>query len=243
MLELKNITKKFGNTTVLNDISLTFHKGQTTVILGPSGSGKSTLLRTIDLLETPDAGTITIANINYRFPTHLTFQELKAYRNYLSIVFQSYNLFPHMTVLQNVMSGPIFAKKMAKVEAQNDAEVLLQKVGLLDKMSVYPKDLSGGQMQRVAIARALIMNPTFMLYDEPTSSLDPELAQEVLNVIKQLADDQNGQIIVTHHIEFAKKIADRILFLDAGRISFDGPSRDFFESSDQRIQKYLTQLI
>lgn len=243
MLTLKNITKNFGTNLVLNDITLTFHKGQTTVILGPSGSGKSTLLRTIDLLETPDTGTLTIENITHRFPARLTFKELKTYRDNLSIVFQSYNLFPHMTVLQNVVSGPIYAKKIAKKTAQTNAEILLQKVGLLDKMNMYPKDLSGGQMQRVAIARALIMEPSFILYDEPTSSLDPELAQEVLNVIKQLADDQNGQIIVTHHIEFAKKVADRVIFLESGRVSFDGSSEDFFQNSDSRIQKYLTQLI
>lgn len=243
MLQLQNITKHFDQSPVLDNLNITFHKGETTVILGPSGSGKSTLLRTIDLLEIPDSGTLTLADISYTFPQHIPFSQLKAYRQNLSVVFQAYNLFPHMTVLQNIIAGPVYVKKQSATHAIKQAKQLLEKVGLTEKTDAYPKDLSGGQMQRVAIARALMMEPKFILYDEPTSSLDPELAQEVLNVIKQLADSSNSQIIVTHHVAFAKKIADRIIFLENGKIIFDGLSEVFFASNDTRIQQYLKQLL
>lgn len=243
MLAIEKLNKSFEGNPVLKEINLIFQPGETTVILGPSGSGKSTLLRSIDLLETPDSGTIKIDQDNLTFPQNLTFRQLKDYRVHFSIVFQAYNLFPHLTVIQNVMEGPIQVKKIAKAQAREQAEKLLAKVGLLDKAAEHPKQLSGGQMQRVAIARALAMEPQFMLYDEPTSALDPELAQEVLQVIKELAESGNGQIVVTHHLEFARKVADRIVFLEEGQVTFDGSSQSFFASENPRIQRYLQQFL
>lgn len=243
MLTIEKLNKSFDGNQVLKEIDLTFQPGETTVILGPSGSGKSTLLRSIDLLETPDSGRIKIDQDNLSFPQNLSFRQLKEYRGHFSIVFQAYNLFPHLTVIQNVMEGPTQVKKISKEQAREQAEKLLKKVGLLDKANEHPKQLSGGQMQRVAIARALAMEPEFMLYDEPTSALDPELAQEVLQVIKDLAESGNGQIVVTHHLEFARKVADRIVFLEEGQVTFDGSSRAFFESDNPRIQRYLQQFL
>ncbi|MGL9729216.1 amino acid ABC transporter ATP-binding protein [Enterococcus sp. DIV0756] len=243
MLTIEKLNKSFDGNQVLKDIDLTFQPGETTVILGPSGSGKSTLLRSIDLLETPDSGNINIGQDNLSFPQNLSFRQLKEYRGHFSIVFQAYNLFPHLTVIQNVMEGPTQVKKISKEQAREQAEQLLTKVGLLDKAKEHPKQLSGGQMQRVAIARALAMEPEFMLYDEPTSALDPELAQEVLQVIKDLAESGNGQIVVTHHLEFARKVADRIVFLEDGQVTFDGSSQSFFESENPRIQRYLQQFL
>ncbi|MFC0275401.1 amino acid ABC transporter ATP-binding protein [Enterococcus devriesei] len=243
MLTIEKLNKSFDGNQVLKEINLIFQPGETTVILGPSGSGKSTLLRSIDLLETPDSGTIEIDQDKLTFPQNLAFRQLKDYRGHFSIVFQAYNLFPHLTVIQNVMEGPIQVKKIAKAQAREQAEKLLAKVGLLDKAAEYPKQLSGGQMQRVAIARALAMEPQFMLYDEPTSALDPELAQEVLQVIKDLAESGNGQIVVTHHLEFARKVADRIVFLEDGQVTFDGSSQSFFASENPRIQRYLQQFL
>lgn len=243
MLTIEKLNKSFNDNQVLKEIDLTFQPGETTVILGPSGSGKSTLLRSIDLLETPDSGRIKIDQDNLSFPQNLSFRQLKEYRGHFSIVFQAYNLFPHLTVLQNVMEGPTQVKKISKEQAKTQAEQLLTKVGLLDKANEHPKQLSGGQMQRVAIARALAMEPEFMLYDEPTSALDPELAQEVLQVIKDLAESGNGQIVVTHHLEFARKVADRIVFLEEGQVTFNGSSQAFFEIDNPRIQRYLQQLL
>lgn len=243
MLTIEKLNKSFDNNQVLKDIDLSFQPGETTVILGPSGSGKSTLLRSIDLLETPDSGSIKIDQDNLTFPQNLSFRQLKEYRGHFSIVFQAYNLFPHLTVIQNVMEGPTQVKKVSKDQARKQAEQLLTKVGLLDKAAEHPKQLSGGQMRRVAIARALAMEPEFMLYDEPTSALDPELAQEVLQVIKDLAESGNGQIVVTHHLEFARKVADRIVFLEEGAVTFDGSSQAFFESDHPRIQRYLQQFL
>ncbi|MDT2672884.1 amino acid ABC transporter ATP-binding protein [Enterococcus dongliensis] len=243
MLTIEKLNKNFNGNQVLKAIDLTFEPGETTVILGPSGSGKSTLLRSIDLLETPDRGTITIDQDKLSFPQNLSFRQLKEYRGHFSIVFQAYNLFPHLTVIQNVMEGPTQVKKIPKDQARKQAEILLEKVGLSDKALERPKQLSGGQMQRVAIARALAMEPEFMLYDEPTSALDPELAQEVLQVIKELAEAGNGQIVVTHHLEFARKVADRIVFLEDGKVTFDGSSQAFFESDNPRIQRYLQQFL
>ncbi|MDT2595434.1 amino acid ABC transporter ATP-binding protein [Enterococcus dongliensis] len=243
MLTIEKLNKNFNGNQVLKAIDLTFEPGETTVILGSSGSGKSTLLRSIDLLETPDSGTITIDQDKLSFPQNLSFRQLKEYRGHFSIVFQAYNLFPHLTVIQNVMEGPTQVKKIPKDQARKQAEILLEKVGLSDKALERPKQLSGGQMQRVAIARALAMEPEFMLYDEPTSALDPELAQEVLQVIKELAEAGNGQIVVTHHLEFARKVADRIVFLEDGKVTFDGSSQAFFESDNPRIQRYLQQFL
>lgn len=243
MLKLTNVNKTLGNSHILKHIDVTFNKGETTVILGPSGSGKSTLLRILNLLEVPDSGTLATNKTTHVFPKQLSFPELKSHRQNLGIVFQSFNLFPHLNVIQNIMSGPLYTKKEKKQDIKEKAEALLDKIGLSNKKTAYPNNLSGGQMQRVAIARALIMEPEFMLYDEPTSALDPELAQEIFQLISQLSHSDNGQIIVSHHIAFAKKVADRILFLDEGSIIFDGTASEFFQSNEERIQKYLKQIL
>jgi cystine transport system ATP-binding protein len=243
MLTLENITKSFNNQTVLNDLNLAFNEGETTVILGPSGSGKSTLLRLIDLLEIPDSGNIVIDGNTLSFPAKLGFKEMREHRQFFSMVFQNFNLFPHMTVLENVMEGPVQVKKAPKAAAKTQAQELLKTVGLSEKAQAYPKELSGGQMQRVAIARALAMDPEYLLYDEPTSALDPELAQEVLQVIQKLAKSGRSQIVVTHHMEFAQKVADRIIFVENGTIFFDGTNAEFFASQEPRIQKFVNRFV
>lgn len=242
MLKLENITKSFEDMVILKNITISFNEGETTVILGTSGSGKSTLLKIIDLLEKPDSGTILFNEFELFFPKKLTFSELRKYRLNFSVVFQSFNLFPHLTVIENIIEGPIKVKKIDKKNAKVRAKSLLKKIGLQDKETVYPKALSGGQMQRVAIARALAMDPQFILYDEPTSALDPELAQEVLKLIQSLSELGNSQIIVTHNIEFAKKVADRIIFIENGSIFFDGKKTDFFKIEEQRIKQFIRKL-
>ncbi|MGM0216091.1 amino acid ABC transporter ATP-binding protein [Enterococcus sp. AZ109] len=242
MLTLKNLTKSFTDEPILKNISLSFEAGKTTAILGPSGSGKSTLLRLINLLEQPDQGEIQLEDKTLTFPKKLPFKELRQHRANFSMVFQAFNLFPHLTVIENVMEGPIQVKKVPPAAAKKQAQQLLQLVGLSEKNDSYPKSLSGGQQQRVAIARALAMEPKFILYDEPTSALDPELAQEVLAVIQNLADQGNAQIIVTHHVDFARKIADRILFIENGTIFYDGATESFFTSDSARIQQFIQRV-
>ncbi|MBO1307966.1 amino acid ABC transporter ATP-binding protein [Enterococcus sp. 669A] len=242
MLTLKNLTKTFTDEPVLKNISLSFEDGKTTAILGPSGSGKSTLLRLINLLEQPDQGEIQLEDKIIAFPQKLPFKELRQHRANFSMVFQAFNLFPHLTVVENVMEGPTQVKKVPAAVAKQQARQLLQLVGLSEKSDSYPKSLSGGQQQRVAIARALAMEPKFILYDEPTSALDPELAQEVLNVIQNLADQGNSQIIVTHHVDFARKIADRILFIENGTVFYDGDTEHFFISDIPRIQQFIQRV-
>lgn len=243
MLKIENLQKSFKGQVVLKNISLAFQPGETTVILGPSGSGKSTLLRTLDLLEIPETGSIAIGERTYTFPQKMNFKLLKEYRSHFSMVFQSYNLFPHLTVLENIMEGPVQVKKFSKEKARTLGEELLRKVGLLDKKNAHPNELSGGQMQRVAIVRALAMAPDFILYDEPTSALDPELAQEVLSLIKELKEEGRGQILVTHHVAFAQKVADHIVFLEKGEILFAGTSEAFFLNESPRIKRYLQELL
>ncbi|GCF94830.1 arginine ABC transporter ATP-binding protein ArtP [Enterococcus florum] len=242
MLTIQNLTKSFAGQPVLKNIHAIFRDGETTAILGPSGSGKSTLLRSIDLLELPETGQIVINDIRLTFPSNPSFKEKKNYRRYFSIVFQSYNLFPHFTVLQNIMEGPMQVKGESKTQAKQKALELLTRIGLADKQTAYPAQLSGGQQQRVAIARALAMEPAFILYDEPTSALDPELSNEVLLTIQQLADAGNSQIVVTHNLEFARKAADRVLFMDQGKILFDGSTQMFFRNKDDRIQQFIQQI-
>ncbi|MBO1307384.1 amino acid ABC transporter ATP-binding protein [Enterococcus sp. 669A] len=242
MLTIENLTKAFDDQTVLKNITVSFREGETTAILGPSGSGKSTFLRAIDLLEIPESGRIAINDLEVTFPSNPTFKEKKNYRQYFSIVFQAYNLFPHFTVLQNIMEGPVQVKGVSKDQARQKAIQLLTRVGLADKQNAYPAQLSGGQQQRVAIARALAMEPLFMLYDEPTSALDPELSNEVLLTIQQLAEAGNSQIVVTHNLEFARKVADRILFMDQGQLLFDGSTELFFRNKKDRIQQFIQQI-
>lgn len=243
MIEIKNIQKSYGDFHALKDISLTFKTGETTVIVGPSGSGKSTLLRTLNLLEVPESGILKNGNLEVDFSSKISKETMMAIRKETAMVFQSFNLFPHLSVLENVIEGPLTVLKLSKTEATARAKNLLTKVGLADKLDHYPDQLSGGQQQRVAIARALAMEPDFVLFDEPTSALDPELEAEVLRVLKELASEKLSMIIVTHNLDFAREAADRMLFLEDGKVGFDGPTKDFFESTtDPRIARFINSI-
>ena len=243
MIEIKNIQKSYGDFHALKDISLTFKTGETTVIVGPSGSGKSTLLRTLNLLEVPESGILKNGDLEVDFSSKILKETMMAIRKETAMVFQSFNLFPHLSVLENVIEGPITVLKLSKTEATARAKNLLTKVGLADKLDHYPDQLSGGQQQRVAIARALAMEPDFVLFDEPTSALDPELEAEVLRVLKELASEKLSMIIVTHNLDFAREAADRMLFLEDGKVGFDGPAKDFFESTTEpRIARFINSI-
>ena len=242
MIKLRNLTKKFGQNTVLNDLNLEFKDAQTTVILGSSGSGKSTLLRCINLLEIPDSGELELGDERIKFGTKISAKDMLPFREKTGMVFQSFNLFPHLSALQNVTEGPTQVLKVPKEEADKEALSLLEKVGLKGKEHEYPSRLSGGQSQRVAIARALAMKPSFLLLDEPTSALDPELEVEVLKVISELSHEHKSLIIVTHNMAFARRVADRILFLEGGNIAFDGSSEEFFSSDLPRIKKFISAM-
>ena len=242
MIELRNLTKKFGQNTVLNDLKLEFKDAQTTVILGSSGSGKSTLLRCINLLEIPDSGELELGDEKIKFGTKILAKDMLPFREKTGMVFQSFNLFPHLSALQNVTEGPTQVLKVPKEKAQKEALSLLEKVGLKGKEHEYPSRLSGGQSQRVAIARALAMKPSFLLLDEPTSALDPELEAEVLKVISELSHEHKSLIIVTHNMAFARRVADRILFLESGNIAFDGSGEEFFSSDLPRIKKFISAM-
>ena len=242
MIKLRNLIKKFGQNTVLNDLNLEFNDAQTTVILGSSGSGKSTLLRCINLLEIPDSGELELGDERIKFGTKISAKDMLPFREKTGMVFQSFNLFPHLSALQNVTEGPTQVLKIPKEEADKEALSLLEKVGLKSKEHEYPSRLSGGQSQRVAIARALAMKPSFLLLDEPTSALDPELEAEVLKVISELSHEHKSLIIVTHNMAFARRVADRILFLEGGNIAFDGSSEEFFCSDLPRIKKFISAM-
>lgn len=243
MIEIKHIQKSYAGFHALKDISLSFKTGETTVIVGPSGSGKSTLLRTLNLLEVPESGILKNGKLEVDFSAKIPKETMMAIRKETAMVFQSFNLFPHLSVLENVIEGPITVLKLSKAEATARAKNLLTKVGLADKLDHYPDQLSGGQQQRVAIARALAMEPDFVLFDEPTSALDPELEAEVLRVLKELASEKLSMIIVTHNLEFAREAADRMLFLEDGKVGFDGPTKDFFESTtDPRISRFINSI-
>nr|WP_275541514.1 amino acid ABC transporter ATP-binding protein [Campylobacter concisus] len=242
MIKLRNLIKKFSQNTVLNDLNLEFKDAQTTVILGSSGSGKSTLLRCINLLEIPDSGELELGDEKIKFGTKILAKDMLPFREKTGMVFQSFNLFPHLSALQNVTEGPIQVLKIPKEEANKEALSLLEKVGLKGKEHEYPSRLSGGQSQRVAIARALAMKPSFLLLDEPTSALDPELEAEVLKVISELSHEHKSLIIVTHNMAFARRVADRILFLEGGNIAFDGSSEEFFSSDLPRIKKFISAM-
>lgn len=227
----------------MKNINLTFNEGETTVILGPSGSGKSTLLRCINLLERPEKGVLTVGNHTVELNKPISQKNLLSIRQNTAMVFQSFNLFPHMKVLENVMEGPITVLRQDKGAARQKAQQLLEKVGLSHKTDQYPSQLSGGQQQRVAIARALAMEPQFLLFDEPTSALDPELEGEVLKVLKDLAEEGKSMIIVTHNLNFAREVADRILFLENGEIGYDGVTENFFTAnSNERIQQFIKSM-
>lgn len=226
MIKVEKLSKSFGKHEVLKNISTTIAEGEVVAVIGPSGSGKSTFLRCLNLLEKPNGGTITIKDTEITKPKTNT---LKVREN-IGMVFQHFHLFPHKTVLENIMYAPVNVKKETKQAAQEKAEDLLRKVGLFEKRNDYPNRLSGGQKQRVAIARALAMNPDIMLFDEPTSALDPEMVKEVLQVMKELVETGMTMVIVTHEMGFAKEVADRVLFMDQGMIVEDGNPKEFFMS-------------
>ena len=240
MLELKNIAKSFSDQTVLTGVDLTLRDGQTTVVLGPSGSGKSTLLRLMNLLEIPDAGTLRIGDDAVDFDgTRPAEAAIRRIRRHSAMVFQDYHLFPNQTVLTNVSLPPVLNGKLNRTQARERAVELLEKVGMGGRLEEYPQNLSGGQQQRVAIARALAVEPDYLLFDEPTSALDPELEAEVIKVMVELARERGSLVVVTHNIGFARKVADRIVFLADGGIGFDGTPEEFFASESERVRRYL----
>lgn len=238
MLEVKNLKKSFGNNVVLKDINFKVNKGDIISIVGPSGSGKSTLLRCINMIEKPSGGNIIFEGKSLMDKN----TNLSLIREKIGMVFQQFNLFPHLTVLDNITLAPIKLKLMSEDIAKKKAIELLKTIDLKDKADEYPNSLSGGQKQRVAIIRTLIMEPDIILFDEPTSALDPEMVGEVLELIKKVADTGKTMIIVSHEMNFVKKIANRILFLDEGKIMFDGKTKDFFNSDNERIKEFLSKI-
>ena len=239
MIELKDVRKSFGKNEVLKGINLQIDKGEVVVIIGPSGSGKSTVLRTMNYLEEPTSGHVIVDGMDLSDKN-----KLNAVRTEVGMVFQNFNLFPHMTVLDNLILAPVNVRKTDKKEAQDIAIKLLERVGLADKAQMYPDSLSGGQKQRVAIARALAMKPKVMLFDEPTSALDPEMVREVLDVMKSLADEGMTMVIVTHEMGFAKEVADRVLFVDGGQIlEDDTPAQVFDAPSSDRTKLFLSKIL
>ncbi|PGE95931.1 peptide ABC transporter ATP-binding protein [Bacillus pseudomycoides] len=240
MIKIENLHKSFGQNEVLKGITTTIEKGEIVAIVGPSGSGKSTFLRCMNVLETPTNGHIWIGNEEVTNPK----TNIMSVRENVGMVFQHFHLFPHMTVLENIMYAPVNVKGVAKPEAEKKARELLEKVGLLDKKDAYPNRLSGGQKQRVAIARALAMEPEVMLFDEPTSALDPEMVKEVLEVMKSLVTTGMTMAIVTHEMGFAKEVADRVLFLDGGKLVEDtSPEQFFTEPKSKRAQEFLQKIL
>jgi ABC-type polar amino acid transport system ATPase subunit len=240
VVNVKGINKHFGHLHVLKDVSLDVARGEVVVIIGPSGSGKSTLLRCLNYLEPVQSGEIRVDGI--RLDHHKT--NIRKVRAEVGMVFQSFNLFPHLSVLRNVMLAPVIVRKRREAEVRHEALALLAKVGLQDKTDVYPSQLSGGQQQRVAIARALCMQPKLMLFDEVTSALDPELVREVLDVMKQLARDGMTMIVVTHEMGFAREVADRVIFMDEGRIVEQGSAEDVFDRpQNQRTKEFLGKIL
>jgi L-cystine transport system ATP-binding protein len=243
MIEIQGLHKQFGDLKVLKGIDLTIEKGKVVVIIGPSGSGKTTLLRCLNVLESPNTGMIKIADSELDFSKKISKSDVLSFRKLTGMVFQSYNLFPHLTALENVMEGPITVKRMDKKEASKQAEELLTKVGLKEKINEYPYQLSGGQQQRVGIARALAMEPQVMLFDEATSALDPELVGEVLKVMKDLAHEGMTMVVVTHEMSFAKEVADEVIFMDQGKIIESGnPQQIFTSPREERTRQFLNFL-
>ena len=236
MVTFSHVVKRFGPHTVLDDISLTIEKGEVVVVVGPSGSGKSTFLRCINALESIQGGDIRVGNLS----VNGTPAQVRELRREAGMVFQQFNLFPQLTALQNVMFGPIQTRGASKSQARELAMQLLAKVGLSERANHYPSELSGGQQQRVAIARALAIKPLLMLFDEPTSALDPELRHEVLKVMQDLAVEGMTMVVVTHEMEFAKKVGSRLLFIDNGKIAHDGSPQELLENPpSQRLRDFL----
>lgn len=239
VLEIKDIHKSFGSLNVLDGVNLSVHKGDVIAILGPSGSGKTTLLRCINFLETADQGTMVFDGKEYDLAS-MHKNDIRDIRKKTGFVFQNYNLFANKTALQNVMLGLTSARKMDKKQAEKIGLEMLRKVGMEDRASHYPSQLSGGQQQRVAIARALATNPEIIYFDEPTSALDPELIGEVLNVMRELANEGMTMIVVTHEMSFAKEVSNHVIFMEGGKIIEQGTSKEFFENPKQeRTREFL----
>lgn len=240
MLEIKNLNKYFGSNHVLKNINLQVEAHKTTVIIGSSGSGKSTLLRCINLLETPDSGEIIWDDIKMDFSGKVPKSKSQVFTKKTGMVFQNFNLFPHMTALGNIMEAPVTVAKKDKETAKKEAIELLKKVGLEEKKDSYPHQLSGGQQQRIAIARALAMKPEILLFDEPTSALDPELEADVLNLIRDLAKEDYTILVVTHNMSFARDVSDEVVFVNAGEILAKGSYDELTNLDNDRIRQFLS---
>ena len=240
MIDVKNLSKAFGDHLVLDDISEHISPGEKVVVIGPSGSGKSTFLRCLNLLETPTAGTITFEGTVITDPK----VKIDQVRQQMGMVFQHFNLFPNMTIRKNITLAPVRTKLMSQTEADETAKALLQRVDLLDKADAYPNQLSGGQKQRIAIVRALAMKPKVMLFDEPTSALDPEMVGEVLDVMKELAREGMTMVVVTHEMGFAREVGSRVLFMDGGHILEQNSPKEFFDHpQNPRTQLFLSKVL
>ena len=240
MIDVKHLSKSFGDHLVLDAIDQHIYPGEKVVIIGPSGSGKSTFLRCLNLLEVPSAGTITFEGQEITSPK----ADIDKIRQQMGMVFQHFNLFPNMTIRKNITLAPVRTKLMSQAEADDTATALLQRVGLEEKADAYPSQLSGGQKQRIAIVRALAMRPKVMLFDEPTSALDPEMVGEVLDVMKELADEGMTMVVVTHEMGFAREVGDRVLFMAEGKILEEGPPADLFgHPKNPRLQDFLSKVL
>ena len=241
MISVENLCKSFGDLEILKGITENSEKGEKVVIIGPSGSGKSTFLRCLNLLEKPTSGSIIFEGTDI---THSSEKELNLMRQKMGMVFQHFNLFANLSIINNITLAPVQLKLMTKEEAEAKAEGLLKKVGLLDKAYNYPSQLSGGQKQRIAIARSLAMNPDVMLFDEPTSALDPEMVGEVLNIMTELADDGMTMVVVTHEMGFAREVASRVMFMADGVIMEQNPPKEFFENPhNSRLKEFLSKVL
>ncbi|MCZ2402607.1 amino acid ABC transporter ATP-binding protein [Paenarthrobacter sp. Z7-10] len=263
MLQVRDLAKAFGSNVVLRGIDLDVYRGKVVALIGPSGSGKTTVLRCLNGLEMPDGGTVAVgasaegpaggsagrsagtsSGLRLDFGAKVSGREISALRDRSAMVFQHYNLFPHMTVLQNVTEGPIKVQKRPRAEVVKEAERLLDRVGLLEKKDAYPFELSGGQQQRVGIVRALALKPQLLLFDEPTSALDPELVGDVLTVIKELAEEGWTMVIVTHELAFARQMADEVIFMDGGVVVERGPASEVLRDPQQeRTQQFVRRLL
>ena len=243
-MKLKNVNYQQDNKKILTNINIDFPTHKTTVIVGPSGAGKSTVLRSLNLLVHPSSGEYDFDGKIFDFSKKIASKDILKLRQDTGMVFQNYNLFPHFTVIENIIEGPVQVLKLSKKEAIKRAEKLLNKVGLSEYRNSYPNQLSGGQMQRVAIARALAMQPRYILLDEPTSALDPELELSVLKVLLQLAQENQSMVIVTHNLTFARKIADKIIFIENGQAAYDGDPDEFFsnDNPNQRIKDFVSSM-
>ena len=240
MIKVENLSKSFQGLPVLKDVNVTINKGDVVCVIGPSGSGKSTFLRCLNMLEKPSGGKIYFGGVDLAAPK----TNLNLHRQKMGMVFQQFNLFPHMTVLENLCCAPMMLKNIPKAEAEATALDLLERVGLADRADTYPNKLSGGQKQRVAIVRALCMNPDVMLFDEPTSALDPEMVGEVLDVMKSLAEKGMTMVVVTHEMGFAREVSNRVLFLDNGVIAEDGtPEEVFGNPKCERLKTFLAKVL